>query len=247
MHSCPICKSNAPLYDVVDFHRTTEDAYGKPLELTCMGVPVYYAKCVNCDFCFAPELIAQSMEWFKENIYNDGYLAVDPHYESERPQAYVNVVRNLFPAFSPNLTHLDYGGGNGYLAKHTGWNSKSYDVLIDAELPENKFNFITAFEVFEHVSDPHKIMQDLHHLLSKKGVIIFSTSLSDGHIVEKKRLDWWYVAPRNGHISLFSRNSLFWLAKAYGFNMASFQHSPDSLHMFYTEAPSWAQHLVPRS
>jgi hypothetical protein len=38
--------------------------------------------------------------------------------------------------------------------------------------------------------------------------VLFSTLLSDGEIVRGRPLRWWYAAPRNGHISLFSAQSL---------------------------------------
>ena len=100
---------------------------------------------------------------------------------------------------------------------------------------------ITAFEVFEHVPDVRKLMLDLRLLLSENGIILFSTLLSDENIFVNKRIDWWYASPRNGHISLFSRNSLLVLAKNSGLNFGGFSVG---FHVFYTKVPPWADHII---
>jgi hypothetical protein len=54
------------------------------------------------------------------------------------------------------------------------------------------------------------------------------------------RLIWWYAAPRNGHISLFSRESLARLGAKQGLNFGSLIPDP---HVFWRGAPAWAGHL----
>ena len=105
----------------------------------------------------------------------------------------------------------------------------------------SQFNLITAFEVFEHVVDPNVLMNNLKTLLAPDGLVIFSTLLSDNDIVPGRRLTWWYAAPRNGHVSLFSANSLKLLAGNFGFNLCSF--SPN-LHALFVSIPQWATHII---
>jgi hypothetical protein len=71
--------------------------------------------------------------------------------------------------------------------------------------------------------------------------VLFSTLLSDGNIHPNQRLSWWYASPRNGHISLFSRNALTLLAQSKQFNFGSFN---SGFHALYTTVPSWASHLI---
>lgn len=243
--NCPVCGGTSPLLDVVDFNKSCEEAKGKFLTLS--GIPVYYALCGKCGFCFAPELLAWDLEEFKERIYNDEYVLVDPDCIDTRARQNAENLVGTFGECAHAIKHLDYGGGNGHLAKllkESGWRSLSYDPFVDLKVDINelgRFDLITAFEVFEHVSDVKGLMSNLTALLAPKGIILFSTLLSDGNIQKNRRVDWWYASPRNGHISLFSRESLSILAKKHGLNFGSFS---SVFHIFYTEIPEWANHIV---
>jgi hypothetical protein len=57
-----------------------------------------------------------------------------------------------------------------------------------------------------------------------------------------QRLSWPYVAPRNGHISLYSRESLVRLANRYHFGFGSFN---DNAHLFWRKTvPAWARSVI---
>jgi SAM-dependent methyltransferase len=146
-----------------------------------------------------------------------------------------------------SIKHLDYGGGSGLLAKllrEANWQSTSYDPFVDRDVgieELGKFDLITAFEVFEHVPDIQVLMSNLLSLLSPNGLVLFSTLLSDGNIHSNQRISWWYASPRNGHISLFSRNSLSILAQNNGINFGSFS---EGFHFFCTKIPPWASHII---
>jgi hypothetical protein len=84
-------------------------------------------------------------------------------------------------------------------------------------------------------------MSDLRSLLAPSGLILFSTLLSDGNIHSGQPLDWWYASPRNGHIALFSRQSLAILGQRQGWHLGSF--SP-GFHFFFTQLPPWAVHII---
>jgi SAM-dependent methyltransferase len=152
----------------------------------------------------------------------------------------------MFPQ-TPAISHLDYGGGNGLLAnilRARGWDSISYDPLLERdqnrEFP-GRFDLITAFEVFEHVPDLNVLLRDLDRLRAPSGILLFSTLISDGQLRARQRIGWWYAAPRNGHISLFSRKSLGLLANRLSLNFGSFS---DGSHVFFSTIPTWARHLI---
>lgn len=242
---CPVCHGASSLLDVVDFNKSCEEARGKFLPLA--GIPVYYALCNICGFSFAPELMNWKLEQFEEKIYNDEYARVDPDYIDSRPRANAANLINIFGERAHAIRHLDYGGGGGLLVqllKESNWQSTTYDPFVDRSLNLDqlgKYDLISAFEVFEHVPDVQALMTSLRALLAPKGVVLFSTLLSDGHIRANQRLSWWYASPRNGHISLFSRNSLTLLAKQEGFTFGSFSNG---FHAFWTKVPPWAEHIL---
>jgi SAM-dependent methyltransferase len=242
---CPICNGVSELLDVVDFSKSCEEKEGVYLGLT--GIPIYYVICADCGFSFAPEIYTWSLSEFAEKIYNDEYISVDPDYVDTRPRENAGTLLSMFGDLPTRVRHLDYGGGAGLLAsllRESDWNSSSYDpfVNMDVRIEQlGKYDLITAFEVFEHVPDVQKLVSDLRLLLAPDGVILFSTWLSDGHIHLNERLSWWYAAPRNGHISLFSRSSLATLAQRNGWNFGSFS---DVFHVFCASVPSWAAHVI---
>lgn len=243
---CPICGGSCSLLDVVDFNKSCEEASGKFLELA--GEPVYYMLCSECGFCFAPELSAWPLAKFEQKIYNDEYVLVDPDYIEARPRANATHLVSMFGNLTPSVKHLDYGGGNGLLAKllrESHWSSTSYDPFTDRAISVEqlgKFDLITAFEVFEHVPDVQKLMSNLKSLLSPNGLVLFSTLLTDGNIQSNQRITWWYASPRNGHISLFSSASLALLAQEAELNFGSF--SPGFHVLFPNIIPSWADHII---
>ena len=244
--SCPVCSGISLLLDVVDFNKSCEEFRGKFLSLS--GIPVYYALCEKCGFCFTPELMNWDLEQFEKMIYNDEYLLVDPDYIENRPRANAASLISIFGDRAHSIQHLDYGGGSGLLSKllnDSNWQSTSYDPFVDRNVRVEllgKYDLITAFEVFEHVPDVSALMSCLRSLLAPNGLIMFSTLLSDNHIQRNQRINWWYASPRNGHISLFSRKSLKSLAQRNGFNAGSFS---DGFHVFFNSVPNWAEHLAP--
>jgi SAM-dependent methyltransferase len=243
---CPVCAGACVLFDVMDFNKPCHEALIPSLGIS--GIPVYYARCEACGFCYAPALHAWPIEEFKARIYNEVYPRLDPDYLVKRPSDNAASLRAMFPNKPVTLRHIDYGGGHGLMAdllRGSGWDSISYDPFVDRDLAIEalgSFDLVTAFEVFEHVPDVQVLMARLRALLAPNGLILFSTLISDGHIQPGKRLDWWYVSPRNGHISLFSGKSLSVLARAQGFNRHSFS---SGFHAFYDELPAWARHLFP--
>jgi hypothetical protein len=56
----------------------------------------------------------------------------------------------------------------------------------------------------------------------------------------KGGVGWWYVAPRNGHISIFSRKALAIAFGRYGYKTVSLS---DNLHFAFRTLPFFADHL----
>jgi SAM-dependent methyltransferase len=243
--TCSICGGGAVLLDVVDFNKSCAENTGTFLPLS--GIPIYYAICPSCGFCFAPQMHRWTMEEFAERVYNKEYILVDPDYVESRPRGNAANIHNMLGRHCSVIRHLDFGGGGGLLARTLralNWQSTSYDPFVDkgvniADL--GKFDLITAYEVFEHVPQVNQLMKDLVSLLAPNGLVMFSTMSSDGNIAPRHRLNWWYASPRNGHVSLFSGRSLALLGQKHGLKFGSFN---PGFHVYFTEFPQWAQHFV---
>jgi hypothetical protein len=245
-YNCPVCNHAAALYDVVDFNKNCEEHRGFFLPLS--GQAVYYARCTSCSYTFAPEFMSWTDQDFIDKIYNEDYILVDPDYVENRHFQNAALLNGFFGPYRMHFRHLDYGGGNGVLSEilqRAQWDSTSYDPFPhnDHQLGDlGTYSFITAFEVFEHVPDPQLMMRNFNSLLAgTDALIFFSTGVSDGLINEKERLNWWYVAPRNGHIGIHTTKSLKALGERNNFNFVSLG---PSFHVYFRSFPAWAKDLI---
>jgi tetratricopeptide (TPR) repeat protein len=242
--ACPVCRGRSDFLDTLDGNRSCEDRRGALLGEA--GWRASYFLCRDCQFCFSPEFRNWSDEEFKRRIYNADYARVDPDYLEVRPRANARLLQQCFGQLKGHR-HLDYGGGDGRLSellKQAGWSSSFCDPFHAdrrTKKPTGRFPLVTAFEVFEHAADPHRLVEDLQRHLARPGLLLFSTLLSDGRVRPGQPLDWWYAAPRNGHISLFSTRSLASLASQHQLHHRSFS---DDVHAFWSELPGWAAHLL---
>jgi 2-polyprenyl-6-hydroxyphenyl methylase/3-demethylubiquinone-9 3-methyltransferase len=241
---CKICGEPALLFGVVDFQRCCEIPGGKRLPLS--GVPVYYRRCTACGFLFTDAFDGWSEAEFKAFIYNAGYLAVDPDYTEKRPRGNASAVETLFGTHKAALRVLDYGGGNDVMCsalRAAGFPAAStYDPFVAeyARRPEGVFDIVTCFETLEHMPDPMAGIAALLASLAEPGLVLFSTLLQPQEF-DRLGLNWWYIGPRNGHVSIFSRNALVLAWRHYGYQTASFT---DNMHIAFRTLPSFAKHLI---
>ena len=242
--ACKCCGAAARLYGVVDFNKNCE-ARRNPGVLALAGVPVYYHRCAACGFLFTVAFDGFTEADFGRNVYNEEYLLVDPDFPAERPRANAAMIAEFFAA-SKDLRILDYGGGNGLLAsllRERGFaRVDCYDPVVPehAARPTGRYDLIVCFEVVEHAPDPAATFRDLAGFLEPAGMVIFST-LVQPEDIDAEGVGWWYVAPRNGHVSLHSTESLHRVARPLGFDVGSFHAG---LHVLFRELPAFAAHLV---
>jgi len=182
---------------------------------------VKYYKCKSCGFvqtenpywleeAYSSAITAQDIGLINRNVY---YAPI------------VSLIIKLF--YDKNSSFLDYGGGYGIfvrLMRDRGFNFYRHDIfcknIFAVDFEDNgtaNYEVITAFEVFEHLIDP---MAEIENMLTKSKNIFFSTELQPTNFSNEK--DWWYVMPETGqHISLFTMDSLKFIAKKYNLNLYS--------------------------
>jgi 2-polyprenyl-3-methyl-5-hydroxy-6-metoxy-1,4-benzoquinol methylase len=159
---------------------------------------------------------------------------VDPDYLERRPA--INAARMVrrYDQDRATIRILDYGGGNGLLARRLRTAGFAHVTTYDPFTPEfcsrpdDTFDLITSYETFEHLPDPLPVLDVLVDMLTPSGAVLFST------LVQPPDLDmtWWYIAPRNGHVSLFSERALAVAWQRRGFTVESL--SPD-LHLAFRD------------
>lgn len=239
--ACKICKKPSPLFGVIDFHKSCVEAKGKRLSLS--GYPVYYRRCTGCGFLFTTAFDQWTHADFSTYIYNADYLLVDPDFVAVRPLTNAALIASTFRLSQHSIRILDYGGGMGLVAEQLrsqGFSATTYDPFTSFNaLPSEPFDLISCFEVLEHVPFPAETVATMVSLLKRSGAILFSTLLQPTDI-ESIGLNWWYAGPRNGHLSLYTKQSLASLFAPHGLHVGSFS---DVLHIAYAEVPPFAMHL----
>ena len=236
--SCKICDGPSPLVGVVDFHKSCLE-FGQTY-LTLAGIPIYYRRCRQCGFLFTTAFDDWSPQGFARHVYNADYIVVDPDYQRVRPEGNVGLVKRLLTNATRGVRILDFGGGNGTLAgllRQSGYAAETYDPFTsDNGKPTTKFDVITCFEVFEHTPSPRDTLAEIVSLLHDGGLIIISTLLQPSQMGNRD-LNWWYIAPRNGHISIHSRGSLTRLFDGFGFKLVG--QADQNVHIAYASPPSF--------
>jgi hypothetical protein len=182
---------------------------------------VNYYKCNRCGF-----IQTESPYWLNE-AYSSAITAQDLGliYRNNLYAPLVGILIKLF--YNKSAKFLDFGGGYGMfvrLMRDRGFDFFRHDSYCQnlfaptfEHSDTNKYELITAFEVFEHLASP---IEEIEFLLNKSKNILFSTELQPDKLSNEK--DWWYVMPKTGqHISLFTLGSLEYIAKKYNLNLYS--------------------------
>jgi SAM-dependent methyltransferase len=234
--SCKICKTDAPIHGVVDFNKCCDEYRGTFLPLS--GVPIYYHKCSECGLIFTNAFDKWDKSEFLEHIYNEEYIKVDPDYIEDRPLSFSSYVYDFIKK-GENLKIVDYGGGNGRMSQlltAKGVYCKSWDPMeiTDYMPPEKTFDLATAFEVFEHTPTPLSTTEQALSFLNDNGVLLFSTLTIDS--LSYRDVGFWYIAPRNGHVTIYSKKSLEVLFGKFGFHV---HHYNDGMHLAFRNIPNW--------
>ena len=221
---CKACLMPSPAFGAVDFNRSCED--WRRVALPLSGRRVTYHRCPSCELLFTGDFDAWSKEDFLCRIYNDGYAEVDPDYIELRPASSADMLGRMFGSALAGMTMLDYGGGNGTLAalltREHGAQAETYDPFDPAYdvQPSRSYQLVTCFEVLEHTPNPRATIREIAGMVAADGLVVFSTLLQPSNF-SQQGLNWWYVAPRNGHVTMYSATVLAALWQEAGFEVSS--------------------------
>jgi 2-polyprenyl-3-methyl-5-hydroxy-6-metoxy-1,4-benzoquinol methylase len=116
------------------------------------------------------------------------------------------------------------------------------NTLQDDSFPPGFFDRITAFQVFEHLPNPHADLIKLHDMTAKDGIIL----------VEVPNIDTWSVGLLRerhrhfvqGHINFFSKTTLQRLMSDVGFEFLASYHPSRHMTLSYL-ANVWGQRVFP--
>lgn len=190
---------------------------------------VQYFRCKSCGF-----LQTEHPFWLDE-AYSSPIASLDIGL-LQRNQRFASIGFRIFRLLlRPEDKCIDYGGGYGVfvrLMRDRGVPFFHYDPMAEnlfaksfTATLQDSFELATAFEVLEHLSNPHEHFSLLdriapHWLVSPEMLADDAPALDD----------WWYYSQDTGqHISFYSRSSLNEIARRYGRRLIS---SGTGLHFF---------------
>ena len=171
---------------------------------------VNYFQCSNCGF-----VQTEDPYWLDE-AYSEA-IAISDVGLVYRNNMMANITSKLlFNYFDHQGKFLDYGGGYGLfvrLMRDQGFDFYWFDKFCKnifargfelQEIDKENLEIITAFELFEHLTNP---LQELKEIICLCPNILFSTELlpEDNPTPDK----WWYYTPHEGqHIAIYTLKSL---------------------------------------
>lgn len=219
MLACKVCGGSSPLAGHVDFNRTCWDRLGpRVFPVSEDRVPYYACRC--CGFIFTPYCDDWSGAEFTARIYNGDYEKADPDpgiangIEATGSYRRGVFLANMLDGNQGAIRLLDFGaGGNpgrmGQGLIDQGFDVVSYDPFFGpgTALPAERFDVVYAVEVIEHCVDVKEAAARIGSRLADDGLLYLATKLHP-YPTPPGILNSWYIAPRNGHISIFTLEAL---------------------------------------
>lgn len=174
-----------------------------------------YFECRNCG-----SLETEAPDWLEEA------------YDRERPSADTGAAQRILDSYAlvsaiawilkPHRI-LDWGGGTGLLCRllrDDGWDAYTSDryaaqtFACGFTAPADVADFVTLFEVAEHLSNPRQEFAELFGELP--AAVLVSTEL-----YEDQDDRWWYLGPEHGqHVFFYSPKAMTLTARAAGYEVA---------------------------
>lgn len=193
---------------------------------------INYQRCSDCEF------IQTEKPYWLDEAYNQVIIASDVGLVSRNLKMSAIASRVLRVLFPTATTGTDYGGGYGLFTRLM--RDKGHQFFHDDPHSENLFakdfqtqqgtqyDLLTAFEVWEHLENPHadlqKMDQTAHHWL------VSTLLLPDP---PPKPDQWWYYVLEGGqHIALWSKRAMQAVASRYHRQLISTNRG---IHLFSGE------------
>ena len=202
-HSCPLCQSTR-------------------LKSYFENKSASYLSCSECDLVFTPK------EFHLSDI--DERIRYDSHQNNPKDQRYRQFLSQVFNPvmefIQPGSTGLDFGCGPGptlsIMFEEQGYKVDLFDKFYadDQSIFDNRYDFITATEVVEHLAKPGDELNRLYKMLNTGGTLAIMTKM----INDQTDFASWYYKDDPTHICFFSQQTMEYLAKTWSSRVQFYGH-----------------------
>jgi len=176
---------------------------------------IYY-RCTSCGFIYLDDTFMvdehrekKQYDQHNNSLENEGYVAMF--------ETFINDV--IAPYLKNIQTALDFGSGPepvfSKLLERRGLKVDIYDFYFSPKkvYEHKKYDLISSTEVFEHLSRPMEILEELVSSLNNNAYVALMTKFPPSN--DEEFLAWWYRRDPT-HISFFTPKSFEVMAKALG-------------------------------
>ncbi|MCP4716771.1 MAG: class I SAM-dependent methyltransferase [Deltaproteobacteria bacterium] len=170
-----------------------------------------YLRCPLCHLVFVPPEQFLSAEEEKDRYDSHRNSSDDPRYRLFLSRLFTPMQDRL----DPGSCGLDFGSGPGptlsVMFEEVGHTMSLYDPFYapDQSALENKYDFITATEVVEHLHQPEREFSRLWGCLKPGGFLGIMTKL----VIDRDAFSCWHYIRDPTHVCFFSQETFTWLAQ----------------------------------
>jgi 2-polyprenyl-3-methyl-5-hydroxy-6-metoxy-1,4-benzoquinol methylase len=176
-----------------------------------------YYQCGVCDLVFVSS--ANHLTEADERAEYDKHqnMVGDPGYL----QFFSRVSQPLLKRLKPGARGLDFGCGPGpalaQVLQQAGYPVALYDKFYypQPDVLRQQYDFITATEVVEHLSEPGKELTRLVKMLKSGGVLVLMTK----RVLSLDAFKQWHYKNDLTHIGFYSEKSFNWIAHRWGLTL----------------------------
>ncbi len=207
----------------------------------------FYQRCSSCGFVFLnprPDEL-EIQRFYQDEYYGQGEKKFRSWIETPRTAFAWQRVQRVHKICRQPGRALDIGCGQGTFLKllaGQGWDvygtelaeetarrarqagiSVSIGDIKEGQFPKGKFDFVSLWQVIEHLRNPIAAMRRIHPFLREKGIVAVSTPNIES-LQARIFQDLWFHLDPPRHLYLFSPETLKRLMAEAGFRLIHLSH-----------------------
>lgn len=210
---------------------TEEEAILVPEMMYGSGEKFAYFECPKCGTLQILSIPDNLGQYYGDSYYsyNNETALSDEISDDKDDRAVLDVGcgsgRLLINLYNSGMTNLT--GCDPFIAHDIDYDGKIRIFKKTIHEMQGKYDLIYLIDSFEHMTDPHEVMDSLKRLLSDDGMIIIAIPVYPNIAYDEFGVYWYQLdAPR--HIHLYSESAIAYLAQNHGLDAVGVEYDSNS-------------------